>query len=150
MNKKTPLCIHFPVSCIEIESIYNTFKKVYAKTIPYKISLNVIINSKSYKSNRIAIKPFPVIHKEYVHNRVTTKQVPALGYKFTYENFNIFYSGDTVYCNHLAKNAKGSDLAIIEAGHDENTSDEIHMTLKEAKSIGQSAKEYFLVHMPES
>jgi len=38
---------------------------------------------------------------------------------------------------------------IIEAGHDEDTHDEIHMTLKEAKSIGQSAREYFLVHVPE-
>jgi hypothetical protein len=49
----------------------------------------------------------------------------------------------------LVKQAKGSDLAIIEAGHDEYTPDEMHMTLKEAKTIGESAKEYFLVHVPE-
>ena len=149
MNKKSPLSIHFPAGCVEIESIYNAFKKVYSKTIPYDIKLNVITGSKSYKSNGVAIKPFPVIHKEYLHDGVTTKQVPALGYKFTYDDIKICYGGDTAYCTDLVKNAKGSDLAIIEAGHDEDTPDEMHMTLKEAKSIGQSAKEYFLVHVPE-
>ena len=49
----------------------------------------------------------------------------------------------------MVKHAKGSDLAIIEAGHDEETPDDMHMTLKEAKAIGESAKEYFLVHVPE-
>jgi ribonuclease Z len=149
MNKNTPLSIHFPSGCVEIESIYNAFKKVYSKTIPYDIKLNVITNSKSFKSNGITIKPFPVIHKEFLHDGVTTKQVPALGYKFTFEGLKICYGGDTAYCADLVKNAKDSDLAIIEAGHDEDTPDEMHMTLKEAKSIGQSAKEYFLVHVPE-
>jgi ribonuclease BN (tRNA processing enzyme) len=149
MNKNTPLSIHFPSGCVEIESIYNAFKKVYSKTIPYDIKLNVITNSKSFKSNGINIKPFPVVHKEYLHDGVTTKQVPALGYKFTFEGLKICYGGDTAYCTDLVKNAKDSDLAIIEAGHDDDTPDEMHMTLKEAKSIGQSAKEYFLVHVPE-
>ena len=149
MNKKNPLAIHFPVGCVEIESIYNAFKKVYSKTIPYKISLNVITGSKSFKRNGVMVKPFPVIHKEYLHDGVTTKQVPALGYKFTFEDLKICYGGDTAYCTDLVKNAKGSDLAIIEAGHDDDTPDEMHMTLKEAKSIGQSAKDYFLVHVPD-
>jgi ribonuclease Z len=149
MNKKTPLTIHFPKGCVEIESIYNAFKKVYSKTIPYEIGLNIITGSKSYKSNGVTIKPFPVIHKEYIHDGVTTKQVPALGYKFTYEGLKICYGGDTAYCADIVKNAKNSDLAIIEAGHDEDTPDDMHMTLREAKSIGQSAKEYFLVHVPE-
>jgi ribonuclease BN (tRNA processing enzyme) len=149
MNKKTSLSIHFPSGCVEIESIYNAFKKVYSKTIPYEIKLNVITSSRSFKSNNVTVKPFPVIHKEYLHDGVTTKQVPALGYKFTYEDLKICYGGDTAYCTDLVKNAKGSDLAIIEAGHDEDTPDDMHMTLKEAKSIGLSAKEYFLVHVPE-
>lgn len=90
-----------------------------------------------------------MIHKEYLHDGVSTKLVPALGYKFTYEDLNICYGGDTAYCTDLVKNAKNSDLAIIEAGHDEDTPDELHMTITEAKSIGESAKEYFLVHVPE-
>jgi ribonuclease BN (tRNA processing enzyme) len=149
MHKETPLSIYFPKGCVEIESIYNAFKKVYAKTLPYKISLKEINDSKSFKSNGISIKPFPVIHKEYLHDGITTRQVPSLGYKFTFNGLKICYGGDTAYCETLVKNAKDSDLAIIEAGHDEDTPDDMHMTKKEAESIGKSAKEYFLVHVPE-
>jgi len=149
MNKKTPLSIHYPKGCVEIESIHNAFKKVYAKTLPYEIILKEIKNHKKYNSSNIAVRPFPVIHKEYLHDGKTTRQVPALGYKFTFDGLNICYGGDTAYCEDLVKQAKDSDLAIIEAGHDDETPDEMHMTLKEAKSIGESAKEYFLVHVPE-
>jgi len=44
---------------------------------------------------------------------------------------------------------KGSDLAIIEAvAHDESTT-ELHMTIEQASTIGKTAKEYFLVHVPQ-
>ena len=149
MNKKTPLSIHYPEGCVEIDSIHNAFKKVYSKTLPYEIVLKKIKNHRNYKAGNISIRPFPVIHKEYLHDGISTRQVPALGYKFTYSGLKICYGGDTAYCEDLVKQAKGADLAIIEAGHDEDTPDEMHMTLKEAKSIGESAKEYFLVHVPE-
>jgi ribonuclease BN (tRNA processing enzyme) len=149
MHKVTPLTIYYPKGCVEIESIYNAFKKVYAKTLPYKILLKTITNSRSFHAGGIKVKPFPVIHKEFLHDRITTRQVPSLGYKFTYGTLKICYGGDTAYCEDLVKNAKNSDLAIIEAGHDEDTPDEMHMTKKEARSIGKTAKEYFLVHVPE-
>ncbi len=149
MNKTTPLNICFPKGCVEIESIYNAFKKVYSKTIPYKIILKVSEDSKSFKSKGVTIKPFPVIHKEYLHDGISTRQVPAIGFKFTYNNTKICYGGDTAYCTELVKNAKNSDLAIIEAGHDEDTPNGMHMTIKEARDIGKSAKDYFLVHVPE-
>jgi len=149
MHKQTPLSIHFPKGCVEIESIYNAFRKVYSKTLPYEIILKEINKPKSFKSKNVTIKPFPVIHKEYLHDGITTRQVPSLGYKFTFGKLKICYGGDTAYCEELVNHAKDSDLAIIEAGHDEETPDDMHMTLKEAKSIGETAKEYFLVHVPE-
>lgn len=149
MHKQTPLSIHYPDGCVEIESIHNAFEKVYSKTLPYKINLKAIKEYGSFKSKNFTIKPFPVIHKEYLHDGITTRQVPAIGYKFTYKGIKICYGGDTAYCKDLVDHAKNSDLAIIEAGHDEDTPDDMHMTLKEAKSIGESAKEYFLVHVPE-
>lgn len=149
MNKNTPLNICFPKGCVEIESIYNAFRKVYSKTIPYKITLKAAENSKSFKSKGVSIKPFPVVHKEYLHDGITTRQVPAIGFKFTYNSTKICYGGDTAYCTELVKNAKNSDLAIIEAGHDEDTPNGMHMTIKEARDIGKSAKDYFLVHVPE-
>jgi ribonuclease Z len=149
MNKTTPLSIHYPENCVEIVSIYNAFKKVYAKTLPYTISLEKINSSESFNAQNILVQPFPVIHKEYLRDGFNTRQVPAIGFKFSFNNLKICYGGDTAYCEELVSLAKDSDLAIIEAGHDEDTPDEMHMTLKEAKSIGETAKEYFLVHVPE-
>ena len=149
MNKKSPLSIYFPKGCVEIGSIYNAFKKVYSKTISYEIKLEELKNLKSFRRKSVLIKPFPVIHKEYLHDGIKTRQVPALGYKFTYGEIKICYGGDTAYCKDLAVNAKKSDLAIIEAGHDDETPDGMHMTLDEAKLIGETAEEYFLVHVPE-
>lgn len=149
MGKHSPLSIHYPKGCVEIESIYHAFTKVYAKSISYDIRLKKIDKPKSFSTNSVTVKPFPVIHKEYLHDEEMTRQVPALGYNFTYNGLKICYGGDTAYCDELVKAAKKADLAIIEAGHDEETPDEMHMTMNEAKSIGESAKEYFLVHVPE-
>jgi ribonuclease Z len=149
MHKTTPLSIHYPEHCVEIESIYNAFIKVYSNTLPYKISLKTVKNPKNFRTKNVTVRPFPVIHKEYLHDGVTTRQVPALGFSFKYDGIKICYGGDTAFCEDLAREAKGADLAIVEAGHEDDTPDDMHMTMSEAKSIGESAKEYFLVHVPE-
>jgi ribonuclease Z len=149
MNKKTPLVIHYPNGCIEIEHIYNAFNKVYNNAIPYKIILKKLDGEKSFTTKKVLINPFWVIHKEYLSDQKTTRQVPALGYKFSYNGLKICYGGDTAYCEELVKHAKNADLAILEAGHDDDTPDEMHMTISEAEAIGKSAKQYFLVHVPE-
>ena len=149
MKKKTPLNIYFPEGCVEIESIHNAFERVYAGTISYKINMKKISKSKSMKAESVTVKPFPVIHKEYLIDGKGTRQVPALGYNFTYDKKTICYGGDTAYCEEIVTHAKNADLAILEAGHDDDTPDEMHMTKSEAESIGKSAKDYFLVHVPE-
>jgi ribonuclease BN (tRNA processing enzyme) len=148
MQKKTPLTIHYPEGCVEIESIYHAFAKVYSHTLSYKINLKSIKKTSSFATNQVTVKPFPVIHKENLSSG-KTRQVPALGYNFSFDGMKICYGGDTAYCEELVIHAKNADLAILEAGHDEDTPDEMHMTMKEAVSIGQSAKKYFLVHVPE-
>jgi len=149
MHKTSPLSIHYPNKCIEIESIYHAFKKVYAKTLPYEIKLKPVKQPKSFRTRNITVRPFPVIHREYLHDGITSRQVPALGYSFMYNDTKICYGGDTAYCEDLAIQAKGADLAIVEAGHEDDIPDNMHMTMSEAKSIGESAKEYFMVHVPE-
>lgn len=149
MKKSTPLAIHYPDGCVEIESIFSAFIKVYAHSLSYAINLKKINSDNSFRTKNVTIKPFPVIHKEPADTGSGTRQVPALGYKFTFNDLKICYGGDTAFCDTLVRNAKKSDLAIIEAGHDEDTPDEMHMTMSEAKLIGESAKEYFLVHVPE-
>ncbi|QKJ97778.1 MAG: ribonuclease Z [Ignavibacteriota bacterium] len=142
MQKKSPLTIHYPEGCVEIESIYNAFKKVYSRSITYKINLKPIKKTNGFTTGNISVKPFPVIHKELLSNG-KKRQVPALGYNFIYDNMKICYGGDTAYCDELVVHAKNADLAILEAGHDEETPDDMHMTKTEAVSIGKSAKKYF-------
>jgi len=148
MQKKTPLTIYYPDGCVEIESIFNAFEKVYSHSITYKITLNPIKKTNSFVTKKVTVKPFPVIHREYI-SEGGTRQVPAIGYNFSFNGMTICYGGDTAYCDDLVKHARNSDLAILEAGHDEETPDDMHMTIKEAVSIGKSAKKYFLVHVPE-
>lgn len=148
MQKISPLTIHYPDGCVEIESIYNAFKKVYLRSITYKINLKAIKKTNGYTTNNITVKPFRVIHKEYLSTG-KMRQVPALGYNFVYDSQTICYGGDTAYCDELVNHARNADLAILEAGHDDEAPDEMHMTMKEAVTIGKSAKKYFLVHVPE-
>ncbi len=148
MQKKTPLNIHYPDGCVEIESIYNAFKKVYSRSITYKINLVSIKKTNKIFTSHMTVEPFPVIHKEYLSSG-KTRQVPAMGYNFSFDGMKICYGGDTAYCEELVQHARNADLAVLEAGHDEETPDDMHMTLKEAVSIGKSAKKYFLVHVPE-
>ncbi len=148
MQKKTPLTIYYPAGCVEIESIFNAFEQVYSSSITYKITLKAIKKINRFVTKKVSVKPFPVIHKEHL-SQGGTRKVPALGYNFSFNGMTICYGGDTAYCNDLVNHARNSDLAVLEAGHDEETPDEMHMTMEEAVSIGKSAKKYFLVHVPE-
>ncbi|UCH64965.1 MAG: ribonuclease Z [Ignavibacterium sp.] len=148
MRKTSPVTIHYPKGCVEIESIYNAFDKVYGNGLTYEIKLKQIEKMNPFTTHDVTVEPFPVIHKEFL-NDGSKRQVPSLGYKYTFEGKSICYGGDTAYCEELVKQARDSDLAIIEAGHEDEEPDEMHMSLSEAKSIGRTAKEYFLVHVPE-
>lgn len=148
MKKKSPLNIYYPKGCLEIESIHKAFVSVYGKELSYPIVLKPINSAKSFKRNSVTIKPFKVNHRELTEDSLSTILVPSLGFKFVYDEKSICYGGDTAYCDSLAKMAKDSDLAIIEAGAKEKKS-QLHMTIKEASQIGKTAKDYFLVHVPE-
>lgn len=147
LRRRLPLSIYFPKGCVEIVSIYNAFKKVYGKELSYQINLKPIENEKQFTRNSVRIKPFKVNHKE-INPDGTTSEVPSLGYKFFYDTKSICYGGDTAYCDNLVKMAKGSDLAIIEAGAFDETTTDLHMTVEQAAAIGKTAKEFFLVHVP--
>lgn len=149
LRRKSPLSIYFPQGCVEIVSIYNAFKKVYGKELTYSIILKPIANEKSFTKNSIRVKPFSVNHRELSPDGNSSIKIPSLGFKFTYDGKSICYGGDTAYSENLVKNTKGSDLAIIEAGAVDEESIELHMTIEQASNIGLTAKEYFLVHVPE-
>ncbi len=147
MNKKSYLKIHYPEGCAEIEHIHKAFVNVCQNSLSYKIFLNAIKNEKAIRSKSLTIKPFEVIHKEIINNK--KRKVPSLGFNFYYNKMKICYGGDTAYCESLVKSTYNADLAIIEAGHGEDESDDMHMSFKDATSIGKLAKEYFLIHIPQ-
>lgn len=147
MEKTTTLNIHYPLGSIEITAILKAFMDVYKNDLPYDIILNVIVKDSPFKRRKINIQPFEVEHYDDEKAGKKAIRVPSLGFKFLYNKKSIVYGGDTAYCENIVKYAKGSDLAIIEAGA-EDESDKTHMTLKQAEKIGESAGEYFLVHMP--
>ncbi|MFC2083968.1 MBL fold metallo-hydrolase [Bacteroidota bacterium] len=147
MKKTSPINIYFPKGCKEIISIYNAFLSVYANDLTYKIILKEIGPPKKFQRNSVTIKPFVVNHRE-LDDHGKSHPVPSLGFKFYYNNKTICYGGDTAYCESLVRMAKNSDLAIIEAGA-LNKYDDTHMTIEQAEEIGMTAKEFFLVHVPE-
>lgn len=149
MKKKSALNIFYPKGCKEIESIYKAFIKVYGKEVSYQINLKPIDKSKSFMRDGVSVKPFKVNHREPNDDGKTSVLIPSLGFKFGYDKKTICYGGDTAYCESLVKMSNGSDLAIIEAGAKENNSSNLHMTIPQATLIGKTAKEYFLVHVPE-
>ncbi|GAB1443311.1 MBL fold metallo-hydrolase [Ignavibacteriales bacterium] len=149
MRKRTELNIYYPEGCVEIESIYNAFRTVYSKSISYQINLKKIMDYNRFTRRNVTINPFPVCHSEFINDGNETRLVPALGYKFSYKGKKICYGGDTAFCPELLKHAKGADLAILEAGEEEESGDGMHMSMEEAELIGNSAKEFFLVHVPQ-
>ena len=148
MKKKKPLNIYFPKGCIEIDSIHSAFQKVYSHELTYEINLIEIDDPNNITCNLVKITPFKVAHREVIADG-SLDLVPSLGFKFNYDGKSICYGGDTAYCDSLVKMAKGSNLAIIEAGAEGEEESELHMTMKQAIKIGESADEYFLVHVPE-
>lgn len=149
LRRKAPLNIFFPEGCVEIKSIYKAFFEVYGKEISYRIDLIPIDHERSFSRRGVRIKPFAVNHREISPDGKSSFYIPSLGYKFFYEGKSICYGGDTAYTENLVKHAKGSNLAIIEAGAEGENGEELHMTITQATEIGKTADEYFLVHIPE-
>lgn len=148
MNRTEPLNIHYPKGCAEIESIHKAFLNVYGTELTYDINLIVIDIPEVTEINSVKVEPFKVNHREPLEDG-TTEEVPSLGFKFTYTDMSICYGGDTAYCESLVEIAKDSDLAIIEAGAHDEEENELHMTMDQAIEIGKTAKDFFLVHVPE-
>ncbi len=149
LRKRSPLSIYYPKGCAEIESIHKAFMSVYKNELSYKIILHPVDQQKQFTRNSVRIKPFKVNHREPSADGNTSIEIPSLGFKFFYDTKSICYGGDTAFCDNLVKFAKGSDLAIIEAGAEDETTSDLHMTIEQASNIGRTAREYFLVHVPE-
>lgn len=148
VRKLSEVNIFYPAGCVEIETLYKAFTKVYSKSTSYKIKLKKISGVTPFTIKGIKVKPFGVSHKEFVPEVGKHKLVPALGYKFYFQQKSICYCGDTAFTPVLSAVVRNSDLAILEAGCGDDAPDGIHMTVAEAASLGKTAKEFYLVHLP--
>lgn len=149
MRKRTPLSIYYPEGCLEIESINKAFHSVYQHELTYKINLKPIKTKRAISKNGVIIRPFKVNHREPSEDSRDHLEIPSLGFKFEHDDSSICYGGDTAYCSNLVQMSNGSDLAIIEAGAESDEENDLHLTIQQASKIGKTAKEYFLVHVPE-
>lgn len=147
MQRKAPLKIYAPKNSIEIKSILRAFHEVYSKDLTYQVQLVEVEDKATIKIDDVKVIPFKVNHREPGESH--SVPVPSLGFKFLYDDKSICYGGDTAYCDSIAEMAKDSDLAVIEAGAEDEEYSDLHLTPDQATEIGTSAKEYFLVHIPE-
>ncbi|MCF8242122.1 MAG: ribonuclease Z [Melioribacteraceae bacterium] len=149
MRRTKPLNIYYPKGGVEIESLHKAFNNVYGKELSYKINLIRIDKAKTFQRKGVKIKPFFVNHREPAPDNNSSVLIPSIGFKFEYDGKTICYGGDTAYCDSLVQMAEGSDLAIIEAGATSEDDADLHMTFDQAIEIGETAGEYFLVHVPD-
>lgn len=128
------------------------FTSLYSETIPFKIDLENAIPGEKYEFSGITVQPFPVIHCGSIEGQGVMDPIPALGYRISSGGETVVISGDTGDCESLRENVKGADLAIIEAtfrSSDEESEEElkkVHLSEDLATEIGETAKEYMLVH----
>ena len=129
----------FPILSADFILIQDNLKsnlKVY-NTTDYKIIDSLIDNK------RAKLVHFNNI-KESSNEQYSTPVANKIKVSYQcYENQENITQSE--YWENLVNNVKGSDLAIIEAGAEDESESDLHLTIEQAEEIGSSAKEYFLV-----
>ncbi len=99
--------------------------------------------------DRFTIRPFAVDHQK--RGRVGGAIGGHVGYSVTdKKGFRVVLSGDTRPCETLEQEAKGADVAVIEASARdqdwEKADEQGHMTKSQAERIGKLAKQAIYIH----
>ncbi len=152
IGKKGQLPIFVPMDCIEASSIVNNFIKFYPSTIPFEISYNEIKEHQAFKVAGMNITAYPMVHHGSIKDFGILDQIPAMGYRISYNGEVIAISGDTGLCPALKKLIKNADLAILEATFansgqvtDESLKKE-HLAEDIAIELGKLSKKFILIH----
>ncbi len=152
IGRENRLAIYAPEHCSEASSLVSEFRRIYDLTTEFPIINGNIGDNEAIIISDVEIKAFPVTHYGSVAGAGITDKLPALGYRFTFDDESIAITGDCG-TNKFDKNlVKNADLAIIESTfkNDKSITKEtikkVHLTEKIAKEYGKLAKEYILVH----
>jgi ribonuclease BN (tRNA processing enzyme) len=98
------------------------------------------------------VRAYPVVHCGSIEGQGVLAPVPAMGYRFSYNEEIIAISGDTGLCSAVKQLATGADLAIIEAVYEktadmaEEVLEKVHLSTEKAREIGRLAGEHILIH----
>jgi len=94
----------------------------------------------------LRVRAFAVQHRSSTRANPKGLPFPAVGYSISYGPTRIVYSGDTGLCSALEREARGADLAILEASYASPREADHHMSRQQAEQVGRLAREYILVH----
>jgi ribonuclease Z len=151
-SRAKSLSIFAPKGCKEVFSTVYNFKRWYGKTIPFRIFCRQTQPKKTFQIAAMIVKPYPVIHCGYLDGTGVLDQIPAMGYRISYQGEIIAISGDTGLCSSLRELVKGVDLAILEATYGKSGElskeclEKVHLSEDLAEQVAKSAKEFILVH----
>ena len=152
INRKSELHVIMPEKCIEPRLIIESFNNAYGSTIPYAIHIIELTGSQGFNLDKLQIESYPMVHCGSLASGEILEQIPALGYKISYQGETIAVTGDTGLTPALDNLIADADLAIIEATFldskvtDPNVTAKVHLTESVAHRLGSLAKNYVLVH----
>jgi ribonuclease BN (tRNA processing enzyme) len=152
IGRKEKLLIYSPRGCVEVSSLIDNFKRIYAGSIPYKIYLEEIESKEVFQIAEMSTQSYPVVHCGSIEGSGILDPIPALGYRISYKGETIAISGDTGLCESLKELVKGADLAILEStykkskGMSKECLGKVHLSQDLAKEVGKLAREFILVH----
>jgi len=149
IGRKEKIVICFPRGCTEAKGMVEMFMTYYSNSIPFEIQVKEIGDREICHIGEIKVETYFVVHHGSIKDKILG-QIPATGYRVSFENESIALSGDTGFCDSLIKLVKGTDLAILDATFKGKVTDEViskvHLSEKKAKEVGKLAKEFILIH----
>ncbi len=147
-SREKELNIFAPSPCVEVYDIIQLFIKYYKKKFLFHLNYHELKNEVYENIGNFIVKPFSVLHYDSTKNPSNIVKKPAMGYRIKLREEVIIYSGDTLPCPELEREVEGVDLALLEATYDEkfNENRPNHLSQDYANYIGNTAKNYYLVH----
>jgi ribonuclease Z len=152
IGRQDVLPLYAPADCTEVFAAINNFNACYPDTMPFKMPARECPVRETINLAGMAVEAYPVIHCGDIERAGTLKPVPAVGYRISCNGETVAISGDTADCPSLREFVSGVDLALIEATFADDAKvkkdslAKTHLTEKQAITIGETAREYILVH----
>lgn len=152
IGRTDPLVVITPIGCSEIGAILNTFKERYTNSIPFEIVLSEVGHLERIEVAGMTVESHQVVHCGSLWDGKILDQIPALGYRVSFQDETVAITGDTGTEADLKALVADADLAIIEATYadDHDVTDEllqkVHLSESLASELGQLAKTHMLVH----